>query len=68
MNDNQLYMAAKAARYAQAYLRKLKQWKDGKIELTVEGCDPPYCPSIDELEAEMADISQFIDDVDDLLN
>ena len=37
ITEDQLWEIDRAARYAQCYLRKLRQWKEGKIELAVEG-------------------------------
>ena len=68
MTDDQLYDVATAARYAQAYLRKMRQWKDGKVELAVEGCDPPYMMEDEELEREEAAVSRLISEVDNLLS
>ena len=53
-----------AARYAQAYLRKIRQWKDGKIELAIEGQDPPYCPDDEELMEEIKRIKTLISQMD----
>jgi hypothetical protein len=67
MTDDQLYDMAAAARYAQAYLRKMRQWKDGKIDLAVEGHEPPYMMGEDELSQEEARVARLIDEVDELL-
>jgi hypothetical protein len=67
MTDNQLYDMAAAARYAQAYLRKMRQWKDGKIDLAVEGCEPPYMMKEEELSTEETRVARLIDEVDELL-
>ena len=66
ITEDQLWEIDRAARYAQAYLRKLRQWKEGKIELAVEGCDPPYCPDNEELEAETKRIETLIEEMDAL--
>ena len=64
ITEDQLYEIDNAIRYAQAYLRKIRQWKEGKIELAVEGCDSPYCPDDDELKSEMTRIQSLIAQVD----
>ena len=66
ITDDQLYEIDNAIRYAQAYLRKIRQWKEGKIELAVEGCDSPYCPDDDELKSEMTRIQELISQMDAL--
>lgn len=67
MTDDQLYDMADAARYAQAYLRKMRQWKDGKIDLTVKGCEPPYMMDEDQLSDAEERMARLIDEVDELL-
>ena len=45
-----------AANLAIRYLRKMRQWNEGKIDLTVPGADPPQRMTnqeIDELMVEM---------------
>lgn len=64
ITEDQLYEIDNAIRYAQAYLRKIRQWKEGKIELAVEGCDSPYCPDDDELKSEMTRIQSLIAQMD----
>ena len=66
ITEDQLWEIDVAVRYAQAYLRKVRQWKDGKIELAVEGADPPYCPDDDELKSEVDRILKLKDEMDDL--
>ena len=48
MNDK-LYELEHIAKWANCYLNKMTQWNQGKIDLAVPGCDPPYRMSDDEL-------------------
>ncbi len=66
ITDDQLWEIDNALRLAQAYLRKVRQWKEGKIELAVEGCDPPYRPSDDELKEETERLETLIKEMDAL--
>ena len=68
MTDDQLYDLSAALRYSQSYLRKMSQWKNGKIDLTVEGCDPPYMMGDDELKREEERVTKLIVYVDSLLS
>ena len=52
MTEDQLYDLYHCLKYSTQYLRKMKQWKEGKIDLTVEGTNPPYMMSDEELERE----------------
>ena len=48
-----------AAKLAICYLRKMRQWNEGKIDLTVPGTDPPCRMSnqeIDELMSAMVEL------------
>lgn len=66
MNENQIYSASVASRYAICYLRKLRQWREGKIDLSIEGCDPPYMPTLEEIEEDMKLMCEFRDYIDDI--
>jgi hypothetical protein len=66
ITEDQLWEIDVAVRYAQCYLRKLRQWKEGKIELAVEGCDPPHCPDDDVLKDEMDRMITLKNEMDDL--
>ena len=66
ITEDQLWEIDNALRLAQAYLRKVRQWKEGKIELAVEGCDPPYCPSDEELKSETVRLETLIQEMDAL--
>ena len=68
MTEDQLYDLSAALRHAQSYLRKMKQWKDGKIDLTVEGCDAPYMMGDEELLSEQERVWGLIEHVDSLLS
>lgn len=46
----------KAACLAICYLRKMRQWNEGKIDLAVPGQDPPYRMSSQEIEETMAEM------------
>lgn len=43
-----------AARLAICYLRKMRQWNQGKIDLAVPGEDPPLRMTAEEIDAAMA--------------
>ena len=66
LSEDQLYAIGIASRQSICYLRKLRQWREGKIDLTIEGYDPPYMPSMDEIKEEMDMMCQLRDWVDDL--
>ena len=66
ITEDQLWEIDNALRLAQAYLRKVRQWKEGKIELAVEGCDPPYCPDDEELKSETERLETLIKEMDAL--
>jgi hypothetical protein len=42
-----------AATLAICYLRKMRQWNEGKIDLTVPGEDPPYRMDQTEIDEAM---------------
>ena len=42
-----------AAGYAICYLRKMRQWNEGKIDLSIPGEDPPYRMSDEEINEAM---------------
>jgi hypothetical protein len=67
MNEDQLYDLASTLRHANNYLNKMRQWKQGKIDLTVPGCDPPRMMSDDELANEYATCTELISLVDGML-
>jgi hypothetical protein len=46
----------------------MRQWKEGKINLAVEGCDPPYMMSDEELEREDKRAWALLQWVDEQLN
>lgn len=55
-----------ALKHAYNYLNKMRQWKQGKIDLAVPGCDAPRMMSDDELineTATVADLHQMLDDM-----
>ena len=54
MNQEEINSAAfTAAGYAVCYLRKMRQWNEGKIDLQVPGYDPPYRMSNEDIKEEM---------------
>lgn len=62
---DKVYEMATAAQYAMQYLRKMRQWKEGKIDLAVPGCDPPRMMSDEELaeqERMVNDLIAYLDD------
>lgn len=65
--DEQLYELSSTLRHANNYLNKMKQWKQGKIDLTVPGCDAPRMMSDDELSNEYATVTELIALVDGML-
>ena len=67
LTEDQLYDLASTLRHANNYLNKMKQWKEGKIDLTVPGCDPPRMMSDDELANEYATVTDLISLVDGML-
>ena len=67
MTETQLYDLSDSLKYAMQYLRKMKQWKEGKINLAVEGCDPPYMMNDDELDCEDKKVMDLLNYVDGLL-
>ena len=56
LTDEQLIELESALKLSVCYLNKMKQWKQGKIELAVEGCDPPRVLGDDEIMNEMVSI------------
>ena len=42
-----------AAKLAICYLRKMRQWNEGKIDLAVPGEDPPYRMDDEEIDTAM---------------
>ena len=66
-NDDQLYDLYQSLKYATQYLRKMEQWKEGKIDMAVEGCDRPYMMSDEELTREKERVWAMLNHVDDLL-
>ena len=67
MTETQLYDLSDSLKYAMQYLRKMKQWKEGKINLAVKGCDPPRMMDDDELDREDKKITDLLNYVDGLL-
>ena len=67
-NDDQLYDLSQSLKYATQYLRKMEQWKKGKIDLAVEGCDTPYMMGDEELTREKERVWAMLNHVDDLLS
>ena len=65
MNQDKYYDMATAAQYAMQYLRKMRQWKEGKINLAVEGCDPPRMMSDEELAEQEKMVWDLIGCLDD---
>lgn len=59
------YDMATAAQYAMQYLRKMRQWKEGKIDLAVPGCDPPRMMSDEELAEQEKMVWKLIGCLDD---
>ena len=51
LSEKDLFLLLEAAKYGQAYARKLKQYAQGKINLAVEGTEPPYNPGVDGAQA-----------------
>ena len=67
MSEDQLYDLASSLRHANNYLNKMRQWKQGKIDLTVPGCDAPRMMSDDELANEYSTVTNLISLVDGML-
>ncbi len=66
ISETDAYELFNALKHANNYLNKMKQWKQGKIDLAVPGCDPPRMMSDDELLNEtvaVADLHQMLDDL-----
>ena len=64
ITETDAYDLVDALKHATNYLNKMKQWKQGKIDLAVPGCDPPRMMSDDELTNEtatVADLHQMLD-------
>ena len=64
IDETDVYELIDACKHATNYLNKMKQWKQGKIDLAVPGCDPPRMMSDDELANEtatVADLHQMLD-------
>ena len=67
MTETQLYDLSDSLKYAMQYLRKMKQWKEGKINFAVEGCDAPRMMDDDELDREDKKVMDLLNYVDGLL-
>ena len=67
MTETQLYDLSDSLKYAMQYLRKMKQWKEGKINMAVEGCEPPRMMDDDELDREDKKVMDLLNYVDGLL-
>ena len=67
MTEEQLYDLSDSLKYAMQYLRKMKQWKEGKINMVVEDCDPPRMMGDDELDREDKKVMDLLNYVDGLL-
>ena len=64
IDETDVYELIDVCKHATNYLNKMKQWKQGKIDLAVPGCDPPRMMSDDELTNEtatVADLHQMLD-------
>lgn len=64
--DDQIYAMGNAARYAICYLRKCRQVHEGKISMTVDGCDPPYLPDLESIAEDMESMCALRDWIDDM--
>ena len=66
ISESDVYDLIDALQHSYNYLNKMRQWKEGKIDLAVPGCDPPRMMSDDELineTATVADLHQMLDDM-----
>ena len=68
ITEDQAYDLSRSLRHAHNYLNKMRQWKAGKIELAVPGCDPPRVMSDDELANEYAIIADLMTYLDELIS
>ena len=59
LTDEQLIELESALKLSVCYLNKMKHWKEGKIDLQVEGCDPPRVMCDDEIMNEMTSIMNW---------
>ena len=60
LSEDQVYELETLVKHAHNYLNKMKQWKDGKIDLTVPGCDPPRMMSDDELHNDLQLVKEWL--------
>ena len=66
ISENDAYELIDVCKHATNYLNKMRQWKQGKIDLAVPGCDAPRMMSDDELLNEtvaVAELHQMLDDM-----
>ena len=66
LTEDQVYELETLLKHSQNYLNKMKQWKEGKIDLTVPGCDPPRVMSDDEVNNDKNLVSEWLMALDEL--
>ena len=67
ISEDDRYQLTESLKYAVAYLRKMKQWNDGKIDLAVEGTAPPLRMDNDEIATEKDKALMLIERIEGLL-
>ena len=67
IDETDVYELIDALKHATNYLNKMKQWKQGKIDLAVPDCDPPRMMSDDELANETATVADLHEMLNDML-
>ena len=67
ISENDAYELVDALKHAHNYLNKMRQWKQGKIDLAVPGCDPPRMMSDDELMNETVTVAELHQMLDNML-
>ena len=60
LSEDQVYELETLVKHAHNYLNKMRQWKEGKIDLTVPGCDPPRMMSDDELHNDLELVKEWL--------